>query len=464
MCSYNSFADIFEEVKKRLTLSPTAMKLWIEPLKPLKLNNNQVLLYVASDFARDMAVNSFGNILTDTFSELLGFEVELKIMCDNELTHEQKLHYGLETPEAEKELEKELEDDYVMKSRLSKSEAESNYKHTFDTFIVGDNNKLAYASCKAIVQEPGTKFNPLFIYSEPGLGKTHLLSAVKTEMERLHPEMNIIYTTADTFTDDFVSSIRSNRTEEFKAKYHSCDMLLIDDIQFISNKVETQQEMFHTFNYLHNQNKQIIFTSDRPPKEINGVEERLISRFEWGLLADIAPPEYETRVAIIKRKAELFHLDLSDNVIQFLADKLKTNIRQLEGAITKINALAVVTGVTPTLNIAQSVVKDILSNHEPIPVTVEKIINEVAKIYSVDPDDIRSSKRTSQISTARQVAIYVVSRITGLSYSSIGEEFGHRDHSTVVYAINKVRSILNNDPSFKGMVEDMIKNLGNNSV
>ncbi|MCH5325202.1 MAG: chromosomal replication initiator protein DnaA [Eubacterium sp.] len=463
MCSFNSFADIFEEVKKLLTLSPTAMRLWIDPLKPLKLNNNQVLLYIGSDFARDMTMNNFGNMLTDAFSELLGFEIELKILCDKDLTHEQRMHYGLEGT-ANGELEKELEDDYAVKTRLDKSEKESNYKHTFDTFIVGDNNRLAYAACKAVVQEPSTKYNPLFIYSEPGLGKTHLLSAVKTEMERLHPEMNIIYTNGDTFTDDFVSSIRANKTEEFKAKYRNCDMLLIDDVQFISNKVETQQELFHTFNYLHTQSKQIIFTSDRPPKEINGIEERLLGRFEWGLLADIAPPEYETRIAIIKRKAELFKLNLPDNVIEFLADKLKTNIRQLEGAITKINALVVVTGVTPTLNMAQSVVKDILSSHEPIPVTVEKIINEVAKIYSVDPDDIRSAKRSSQISIARQVAIYVVSRITGLSYSSIGEEFGHRDHSTIVYAITKVKTNLEKDSSFKSMVDDMIKNLGNTTV
>ncbi len=459
---YNSFADIFEEMKKRLTLSPTAMKLWIEPLKPLKLNNNQVLLYVASDFAKDMAMTNFKNLMEDTFTDLLGFEVEVDILCDKDLSPEQKIKYGLENA-ANEELQKELEDDYIVKNRLTKSELASNYKHTFDTFIVGDNNKLAYAACKAVVQEPSTKYNPLYIYSEPGLGKTHLLSAVKTEMERLHPDMNIIYTTADTFTADFVSSIRSNNTEDFKNKYHSCDMLLIDDIQFIANKVETQQEMFHTFNYLHTQNKQIIFTSDRPPKELNGVEQRLISRFECGLLADIAPPEYETRIAIIKRKAELYGMNLPESVIEFLADKLKTNIRQLEGAITKINALTVVTGVTPTLNMAQQVVKDIQSNHEPIPVTVEKIITEVGKVYSVSADDMRSQKRSSQISTARQVAIYVVSRITGLSYSSIGQEFGNRDHSTIVYAINKVKSILEKDPSFKGMVEDMIKNLGNNT-
>lgn len=462
MNSYNSFEDIFQEMKKRLNLSDTAMRLWIEPLKPLKLNNNQVLLYIESEFAQQMTESNFKAKLEEAFTDLLGFDVEVEILCSKDLTPEQKVKYGLED-DANKELQKELDDDVMVKSRLTKSEENSQYKHTFDTFIVGDNNKLAYAACKGVVSDPDIKYNPLYIYSEPGLGKTHLLSAVKTEMELQNPGINIIYTTADTFTADFVASIRNNTTEDFKGKYHSCDMLLIDDIQFISNKIETQQEMFHTFNYLYSNNKQIIFTSDRPPKELNGVEQRLISRFESGLLADIAPPEYETRVAIIKRKAELYNMVLPENVIEFLADKLKTNIRQLEGAITKINALSVVTGVSPALNTAQQVVKDIQSNHEPIPVTVEKIITEVGKVYSITADDMRSQKRSAQISTARQVAIYVVSRITGLSYSSIGQEFGNRDHSTIVYAINKVKSTMDKDPSFKGMVEDMVKNLNNNT-
>ncbi len=461
MNSFNSFSEIFEEMKKSLTLSPTAMKLWINPLRPLKLNNNVVQLYVESSFARDMAKENFTNVMQEAFSDLLGFDVEVEILCEHDLTTEQKMRYGLEESTKE-ELQKELEDDDIVKNRLTTSENNSKYQHTFDTFIVGDTNKLAYVACKSVVQEPSTKYNPLYIYSEPGLGKTHLLSAVKAEMLKQNPGMNIIYTTADTFTADYVNSIRTNNTEDFKRKYHECDMLLIDDIQFIANKVETQQELFHTFNYLRDNGKQIIFTSDRAPKDLNGVEERLISRFEWGLLADIAPPEYETRVAIIKRKAELYEMDLPDNIISYLAEKLKTNIRLLEGAITKINALTVVTGVVPTLNIAQNVVRDIQSNHEPIPVTVEKIINEVGKVYSVTADDMRSSKRSSNISTARQVAIYMVSKITGLSYSSIGQEFGNRDHSTIVYAINKVKSILEKDSSFKGMVDDMIKNLSNN--
>ena len=643
MSFYNSFEEIFQEMKKRLTLTPTAMKLWIEPLKPLKLNNNHVMLYVESQFSKDMTMANFKTVMEEAFSDLLGFDVEVEILCSEDLTVEQKLKYGIESyadsspkelqkelddddivktrlknselasnyqhtfdtfivgdnnklayaackavvqepstrynplyiysepglgkthllsavksemeklhpdmniiyttadtftddyvsnlrtksnleafkqkyrscdllliddmanfktvmeeafsdllgfdveveilcsedltveqklkygiesyaDSSPKELQKELDDDDIVKTRLKNSELASNYQHTFDTFIVGDNNKLAYAACKAVVQEPSTRYNPLYIYSEPGLGKTHLLSAVKSEMEKLHPDMNIIYTTADTFTDDYVSNLRTkSNLEAFKQKYRSCDLLLIDDIQFMANKSETQQELFHTFNSLYNQNKQIIFTSDRPPKELNGIEQRLISRFEQGLLADIAPPEYETRIAIIKRKAELYGMNLPDSIVDFLADKLKTNIRQLEGAITKINALTLVTGSTPTLNMAQQVVRDIQSNHEPIPLTVEKIIAEVGKIYSVTPEDMRSQKRSSQISTARQVAIYVVNRITGLSYSNIGVEFGNRDHSTIVYAINKVKSTIKKDPTFKGMVDDMIKNLGNNA-
>ena len=461
MNSYNSFNDIFEEMKKRLTLSSTAMKLWIEPLRPIKLNNNIVQLYVENDFAREMAYTNFKTKMEEAFADLLGFEVEVQIFSEKNLSPEQITRYGLDSNTKE-ELTKELEDDDVVKSKLTKSEMQSNYQHTFDTFIVGDTNKLAYTACKSAVEKPNPMYNPLYIYSEPGLGKTHLLSAVKAEMLKKNPNLSIIYTTADTFTDDFVNSIKFNNTEAFKKKYHDCDMLLIDDIQFISNKTETQQELFHTFNYLRDHGKQIIFTSDRPPKDLNGVEERLISRFEWGLLTDIAPPEYETRVAIIRRKAELYNMKLADNIIEFLAEKLKTNIRLLEGAITKINALTVVTGVTPTLNIAQNVVKDVQSKHEPIPVTVEKIINEVAKAYSVAPADIRSQKRTSQISTARQVSVYLVSKITGLSYSLIGREFGDRDHSTIVYTINKVKSVIKKDPSFKGMIDDMVKNLSNN--
>lgn len=450
----NSFNDIFELMKSQLDITDTAMKLWIEPIKPIKLNNNKVVLYVPAVYAKNLIEQNYVNKFKAIFKDILGFDVEIELLCDNDLTAEQKLKYCEPIPE--------LQDDIDMTERLEKSVAGSEYKHTFETFIVGDSNKLAYAACKAVAQGQTNNYNPLFIYSEPGLGKTHLLSAVKNEILARKPNTNVIYIAAETFTNDFVQAIKTNTTDKFKEKYRGADVLLVDDVQFISGKEETQQELFHTFNELHRLNKQIIFTSDRPPKEMNNIEERLLTRFEWGLLADISLPEFETRIAIVKRKAELFEMNIPDNVVEYIADKLKHNIRQLEGAIVKMNALSLVTGVPPTISMAQNTIRDILSDHEPIPVTVEKIINEVAHIYSVSPDEMRSQKRSAQISTARQVAIYVVSRITHLSYTAIGVEFGNRDHSTIVYAINKVKSIIKKDTSYRATIDDLIKNLGNN--
>ena len=238
-------------------------------------------------------------------------------------------------------------------------------------------------------------------------------------------------------------------------------MLLVDDVQFFSGKKESQAELFHTFNELHGKNKQIILTSDRPPKEINDIEERLLSRFEWGLLADIGTPEFETRLAIIKRKAELLNMHIPQNVMEYMADKLKKNIRQLEGAIVKMNALTLVTSVPPTISMAQNVIKDVLTDQQPIPVTVERIISEVGHIYSVTAEEMIGPKRNSQISSARQIAMYLINTITGLSYTAIGNEFGNRDHSTVVYAINKVKSIIKKDPNYRATIEDLVKNISN---
>jgi chromosomal replication initiator protein len=264
---------------------------------------------------------------------------------------------------------------------------------------------------------------------------------------------------AETFVTEFVNSLKYGTNDEFKQKYRSADVLLVDDVQFFAGKKESQTELFHTFNELHRLGKQIILTSDRPPKEINDIEQRLLSRFEWGLLADIATPEFETRLAIIKRKAELLNMNIPQNVMEFMADKLKHNIRQLEGAIIKMNAMMLVTDIPPTIAMAQNIIRDILTDQQPIPVTVEKIINEVAHVYSVSPEEMRSQKRSAQISTARQMAIFIVHKITGLSYSAIGQEFGGRDHSTIVYAINKVRSIYKKDPSFRATVEGILKNI-----
>ena len=466
MSFYNSFEEIFQEMKKRLTLTPTAMKLWIEPLKPLKLNNNHVMLYVESQFSKDMTMANFKTVMEEAFSDLLGFDVEVEILCSEDLTVEQKLKYGIESyaDSSPKELQKELDDDDIVKTRLKNSELASNYQHTFDTFIVGDNNKLAYAACKAVVQEPSTRYNPLYIYSEPGLGKTHLLSAVKSEMEKLHPDMNIIYTTADTFTDDYVSNLRTkSNLEAFKQKYRSCDLLLIDDIQFIGGKERMEEEFFHTFNSLIENGKQIVLTSDRPPKEIQSLTERLCTRFEMGILADIQSPEYETRCAIIKNKAVLLNLSISNEVVEYIAEKIKTNIRQLEGTVKRLSALNELTNREPSIALAQKVIKDVIDDDiPPIPVTVERIIEEVSRMQGVPAEEIKSTRQKANISLARKMCMYIMREVTTLTLEQIGEEFG-KNYSTVIYSLKEISKKKEEDSKIERKINDIINNVKTNS-
>ena len=339
----------------------------------------------------------------------------------------------------------------------------ANYEYTFDTFIVGGSNEFAYAACTAVAKEPGKNYNPLFIYGPSGLGKTHLMHAIANQVHENHPDYKIIYVTSEEFGNDLISSINDNNTALFHDKYRNADVLLIDDIQFFSNKERMQEEFFHTFNKLHAEGKQIVITSDKPPKELKTLEDRIRSRFEWGLITDISTPDFETRIAIIRRKAELLDLYIPDDVAEFIANRLKTNIRQLEGAVKKLKALKHLAGSPPSISMAQSVIKDILSDDQPAPITVEKIIVEVADVYGVSPEDIRSSKRSSQISTARKVAIYVVREITQMPLQAIGTEFGGRDHSTIVYSISNIETAMKHDDHLKQLVEDIIKNIRSKS-
>ena len=450
----NSFSDLFEIVKQRLDITETARNLFIDPIKPIKLDNNTAILLLANDWIKNIIKENYDQVFKKHLKDILGFEVNIEYVTndDHAVTPEEIVRVSDPIPE--------LDDDPYAKMRLHETEENSNYKYTFDTFIVGESNRLACAACKSIAQEK-SDFNPLYIYSEPGLGKTHLLYAIKNEVETRHPEYNIIYVSAETFVNEFVNSVKTNTTEEFKKKYRSAEMLLVDDVQFFSGKKESQNELFHTFEELHRRGKEIILTSDRPPKEINDIENRLITRFEWGLLTDIAAPEFETRLAIIKRKAELMDLKIPNNVMEYMADKLKNNIRQIEGAIVKMYHIVFLTGSTPTIIMAQNIIKDVMTEQQPVPVTVDHVITDVSHIFNVSPDEMRSKNRNSQVSTARQVAMYVISKVTYLSYTSIGKEFGGRDHSTVVYATNKVKKVMQTDPAYRATVEDLIKNISN---
>ncbi|MBR5090877.1 MAG: chromosomal replication initiator protein DnaA [Ruminiclostridium sp.] len=452
----NSFSDIFELMKTRLNISETAINLFIDPIKPIKLNNKTAVLFVANDWVKKILIENYDEIFKKHLKDILGFEVDIEYVTnsDHTLTPEEIVRVSDPIPE--------LDDDPYTKTRLHETEENSNYKYTFDTFIVGESNRLACAACKSIAQDKAD-FNPLYIYSEPGLGKTHLLYAIKNEIETRHPDYNIIYVSSETFINEFVNSVKTNTTEKFKNKYRNADMLLVDDVQFFSGKKESQNELFHTFEELHRKGKEIILTSDRPPKEINDIETRLITRFEWGLLTDIAAPEFETRLAIIKRKAELMNLKIPNNVMEYMADKLKNNIRQIEGAIIRMYHIAFLSGNTPTILMAQNTIKDVMNEQQPVPVTVDHVITDVSHIFNVSAEEMRSKNRNSQVSTARQVAMYVISKVTDLSYTSIGKEFGGRDHSTVVYATNKVKKVMQNDSAYRATVEDLIKNISNSN-
>jgi len=455
-----SFGEVVELVKKhvRTRVSESAYNCWISCIEPVRFDNGKAIIYVKTLFQKNIILNQYYEKLSSGFENVLGFPVELIVTTQEDI----KEYIGDEYPENLRRLHSQepLISEEQPESLEDIDEDTGNYEYTFDTFIVGPSNNFAYAACKAIAtQQPGS-YNPLFIYSPSGLGKTHLLLAIANEIKKLHPEKNIISVSSETFANELIACIQNqSSTEEFHNKYRTADVLLVDDIQFIAGKERTQEEFFHTFNEFYQAGKQIVLTSDRPPKDIKTLEDRLKSRFEWGLLTDISPPDFETRVAIINRKADLLQIEIPQDVTEFIANRLKTNIRQLEGAVKKIKAQNNLLGATPTISMAQTVIKEILSDSQPIPITVERIIDEVAKTYSVTPDDIRSQKRSAQISLARQVAIYVVREVTQMSMAPIGEEFGGRDHSTVVYALNQIKKQIDTDPRQKAIIDDIIKNI-----
>ena len=437
----SSLSDIYnlvvENYVREYNISASAKELWLDALEPISMEGNVVTLATDTDFKRNTINSIYLEKLEEQFTIVLGNPIKVEIIIKDDIpTTETKFNDIRNSRELTNKIDNIVHDNKVT--------------YTFDNFIVGPSNNLAYAAAKAVSQKQHEKYNPLFIYGDSGLGKTHLLSAIQNEMTK---------NSAETFTNEFLHSITANKTELFDEKYRNADALLIDDIQFIAGKEQTEEKFFHIFNELYKLNKAIVLTSDRPAKEIKSISDRLKTRFSSGLAADVRAPEYETRLAIIQRKADLLNFKIPDDVVDFIATKLKSNIRQIEGVVTKMNALYMVSQIKPTIVVAQNVIKDIVSDHQPIPITVDKIISEAAKIYNVDPDEIRSPKRNSPVSSARKVAIYVIQEITGLPYETIGQEFSGRDHSTVVYAIKNVKEMMAKDSNFRSVIEDLIKNI-----
>ncbi len=422
-------AQVKEYCKERI--NPTSYVVFFEKTEALKWESdtNTAYLEAPSAFQQDVIKKRYIDIIEEGFLSILGFEVKVDVLAAKE-------------------------------EEESAAPSNGNYALTFDNFIKGDSNSLAFAAAMAISRKPAAdRNNPLFIYGDSGLGKTHLLTAICIETKQNFPDFNIVMVDGESFTNEYIYAVQNNQFSHFHQKYREADMLLIDDIQFIGGKEQTQGEFFHTFNTLQRSGKQIVLVSDRPPKEIRSLSDRLQTRFLSGLIVDIQPPKYETRVAIVKRKAELLNLNLPDDVVEFLANKLQNNIRQLEGAVKKLNAYKKLEGIDPSLTAAHNAIKDILNEIQPVPVTIEKVLSEVSRTMGVTPDDIRSSSRKAAVSNARKMCMYIVQQVTSLTTTEIGEEFGGRDHSTVVYSIQDTERKINRDRQLRTVVDDIIKNV-----
>ena len=435
----DSFKEIWDLAKQELQQSVTevAYTVWLSPLEFVSFKNDTIYLSI-SEFKKNIIIDKFSGIIHETLESIFGFPVNIEFVIPEDKAKEN--------------------------SGLSSAIKDSNdeYDYTFNNFITGPSNKFAYAAAMNVAQHPGKSYNPLFIYGHSGLGKTHLLMAIMNEIKANNPNADIIYTSAEHFTNDLIYHIGNHNTHVFHEKYRNCDVLLVDDVQFISKGVQVQEEFFHTFNALTSNGSQIVLTSDRPPKEMVTLEERLRTRFEMGLIADVQPPTLETRMAIVNKKASCNDLELTDDVVKFIADNIKKNVRQIEGIIKRIRAYQDVEGVKVNLALAKRAISDIINDSQPTPVTVENIINEVARTFNVSPLDIRSDKRNANISQARQIAIYVVDQVTGLSLKAIGSEFGNKHHSTIIYALKEIKTKLEKDVALKSTVDDIIKNINEN--
>lgn len=431
-----------EYLQKNYDISEAAIDMWIASLTPRSITNGVVHVEVNTDFQKSIIEQQYGERLRESFSHVLGFEVQLNII----------------SVERKPVIEPSPSNDNFDSDYFFNRTAETG-DYTFDNFIVGASNRFAHAASLSVASNPAGHYNPLFIYGGSGLGKTHLLYAICAAIREKNPQMRVVYTKCEEMTNDFIQAVGDGTIAAFRERYRQADILLVDDIQFLANKDRTQEEFFHTFDYLHNAGRQIVITSDRPPREIATLQERLRTRFEMGLLSDIQPPDLETRIAILKRKAYLLHMTISDDVCEYIATQLKTNVRQLEGVIKTMHAQYMIGGNSPTLATAQNAIRDIRSNNQPTPLTIDRIISEVSRTFNVTPDQIRSKSRTAKIARARQVAFFVVRSITDLKQEEIGQEFGGFDHTTVIYSLRKVDSMMQSDPSFKNLVNDIIKNL-----
>ncbi len=423
-------------------LSPPSFNAFFKQIKPLQIQSNTLILLVPNDFTKGILEDRYLNLIESSVNQLSLKKHNIKfVLSENEVK-------GLDN-------DQQLDDD----KQIRKKYPNLNPKYTFDTFVIGNSNRFAHAACVAVAEAPARAYNPLFLYGGVGLGKTHLMHAIGHHIMEQKKDPKVVYVSSEKFTNELINSIKDDRNEEFRNKYRNVDVLLIDDIQFIAGKERTQEEFFHTFNSLHEANKQIIISSDRPPKEIPTLEDRLRSRFEMGLITDIQAPDFETRMAILRKKAQMEDIDVPNEVTVYIAKNIKSNIRELEGALTRVVAYSSLTNRTISFELASEALKDIITTSKHEEITVNRIKEKVSAVFSLKMEDFNSKKRTRSISYPRQVAMYLSRELTDLSLPKIGEEFGGRDHTTVIHAHDKISKDIENNEDFKEKVNKIILDL-----
>ncbi len=411
---------------------------WIKNLEIESADNGNIVLSTSTAFKRDAIESRYHDLLVNTFNFITNKECSVSIIAKEEMTN---------NPNSTSE----------MTPNIGYSNETLNPKYTFDTFVVGNNNRFAHAAALAVAEAPATSYNPLFIYGGVGLGKTHLMHAIGNEILRNNRNSNILYVTSEKFTNQLINAIKDNKNEQFRSKYRNIDVLLIDDIQFIAGKERVQEEFFHTFNTLHESGKQVIISSDRPPKDINLLEDRLKSRFEWGLIADISNADYETRLAILRKKAQIDNIIIDDEILSNIATRIDTNIRELEGALNKLIARASLINSPITMEMAEWAINEIVASKDKV-ISSEYIQETVAKYFNIDPKDLISIKRSNDIAFPRQIAMYLCRNVPQLSLPQIGKDFGNRDHTTVMHACTKIEREMKENPNTK-LIVDSVKNI-----
>ena len=435
----NIWKEVLNIIKVELT--EVSFNTWLKTIKPIGIAENRVILAAPNEFTKGILEGRYLNLIKNAIAQVTDKEYTIQFIIPGD------------------EIDGNIGQSIINENIEENKRSQLNPKYTFDTFVIGNSNRFAHAASLAVAEAPAQAYNPLFIYGGVGLGKTHLMHAIGHYILSQTPKTKVVYVSSEKFTNELINSIRDDRNNEFRNKYRNVDVLLVDDIQFIAGKESTQEEFFHTFNALHDANKQIIISSDRPPKEIPTLEDRLRSRFEWGLIADIQPPDLETRIAILKKKAKVENINVPNDVMLYIASKIQSNIRELEGALIRIVAYSSLTNKEVTVELAEEALKDIISNNKPREITVDLIKDVVAKEYNIKIEDFNSKKRTRAIAYPRQIAMYLTRELTDLSLPKIGDEFGGRDHTTVIHAYDKIEGDIKESEEFKNKIHYLTKEI-----